>query len=282
MGRIGQVEYLRIWTFGTSISVLGINCVAMTTRYRRQVLMNKIRSCCPTNVTKGNWKALFKALLITSKIKEGRTEVTGHQSVSGRSTDYVQTRMASWMAKSSTCRSRWPVTQTLILEQTARSSPVNLRFSLFVKVQSRSLIESYARISWGLFPIFRPVRPRKTFFGRSTVLFHTHLHKKLILKPTLETHHFFQTGPWPAFTPLIIQEAAWHISCISVSRKRSERNENQKKKSHRSINSKPDHLPLHRNRQIHLSISMGCSRVTRLKTIITVGLESRQRGGGHK
>ena len=32
---------------------------------------------------------------------------------------------------------------------------------LFVKVQSRSLMKSYARISWGLFPIFRPVRKRR-------------------------------------------------------------------------------------------------------------------------
>ena len=195
MGRIGQVEYLRIWAFGTSISVLGINCVAMTTRYRRQVLMNKISSCCPTNVTKGNWKALFKASLITSKIKEGRTEVKGHQSVSGRSTDYVQTRMASWMAKSSTCRSRWPVTQTLILEQTARSSPVNLRFSLFVKVQSRSLIESYARISWGLFPIFRPVRKgdltAQNFLWTVNSAFSHTLTQKVNIKTDIRNSPFF-------------------------------------------------------------------------------------------
>ena len=228
MGGIGQVEYLRIWAFGTSVRVLGINCVAMTTRYRRQVLMNKISSCCPTNVTKGNWKALFKALLITSKIKE--RENWGQRSS-------VCIRPVR-MAKSSTCWSRWPVTQTLILEQTARSSPVDLRFSLFVKVQSRSLIESYARISWGLFPIFRPVRKEdlteQNFLWPVNSAFPHTLTQK-VNKPTLETHHFFQTGPWPAFTPLIIQEAAWHISCISVSRKRSERNENQKSIMDQSI-----------------------------------------------
>ena len=151
MGGIGQVEYLRIWAFGTSVRVLGINCVAMTTRYRRQVLMNKISSCCPTNVTKGNWKALFKASLITSKIKE--RENWGQRSS-------VCIRPVR-MAKSSTCWSHWPVTQTLILEQTARSSPVDLRFSLFVKVQSRSLIESYARISWGLFSNFSSGQKRR-------------------------------------------------------------------------------------------------------------------------
>lgn len=174
--------------------------------------------------------------------------------------------MASWPAKSSTCLSCWPVT---------------LRFSLFVKVQSRSLIESHARFSWGLFPIFCPVRKghltEQNFLWPVNRAF-SHTLTQKVNKPTLETHHCFQTGPWPAFTPLIIQEAAWHISCIRVSRKRSERNENQKKKSHRSINSKPDHLPL----PGHLSIFMGCGRVTRLKKIITVGLESRQGGGGHK
>ena len=36
----------------------------------------------------------------------------------------------------------------LILEQTNKSSPVNLSFCLFVKIKSRSLKENYSRISW--------------------------------------------------------------------------------------------------------------------------------------
>ena len=55
--------------------------------------------------------------------------------------------MVTWPARNFTVRSCWPVTHTLILEQTFKSSPVNLRFSLFVKIQPRSLIGNYARIS---------------------------------------------------------------------------------------------------------------------------------------
>ena len=53
--------------------------------------------------------------------------------------------MASWPTLSSTCRSCWPVTQFLILEQTSKSSPVNLFLS--IKIQLRLLIENNARIS---------------------------------------------------------------------------------------------------------------------------------------
>ena len=53
--------------------------------------------------------------------------------------------MASWPILSSTCRSCWPVTQFLILEQTSKSSPVNLFLSL--KIQLRLQIENNARIS---------------------------------------------------------------------------------------------------------------------------------------
>ena len=55
--------------------------------------------------------------------------------------------MASWPAKNFTRRSWWQVTYTFILEQTAKSSNVNLRFCLFVKIQSRSRIENNTRIS---------------------------------------------------------------------------------------------------------------------------------------
>ena len=53
--------------------------------------------------------------------------------------------MASWPTLSSTRRSCWPVTQFLVLEQTAKSSPVNLFLS--IKIQLRLLIETNARIS---------------------------------------------------------------------------------------------------------------------------------------
>ena len=55
--------------------------------------------------------------------------------------------MASWPAKNFTRRSWWQVTYTFILEQTAKSSTVNLSFCLFVKIQSRSRIENNTRIS---------------------------------------------------------------------------------------------------------------------------------------
>ena len=53
--------------------------------------------------------------------------------------------MASWPTLSSTRRSCWPITQFLVLEQTAKSSPVNLFLS--IKIQLRLLIENNARIS---------------------------------------------------------------------------------------------------------------------------------------
>ena len=57
--------------------------------------------------------------------------------------------MASWPYKSSIHQSCWPVKQALILEQTAKSSPVYLRFCLFEKYSS--LIEHYTRISLNTF-----------------------------------------------------------------------------------------------------------------------------------
>ena len=53
--------------------------------------------------------------------------------------------MASWPTLSPTRRSCWPVTQFLLLEQTPKSSPVNLFLS--IKIQLRLLIENNARIS---------------------------------------------------------------------------------------------------------------------------------------
>ena len=44
-----------------------------------------------------------------------------------------------------------PVTHTLILEQTLKSSPVNVRFCLFVQIHSRLLIENYTRFSQHFF-----------------------------------------------------------------------------------------------------------------------------------
>ena len=42
-----SLEYLRVFAFGTSIRVLGVNCVTMTSRYRWKVLVNKISSSRP-------------------------------------------------------------------------------------------------------------------------------------------------------------------------------------------------------------------------------------------
>ena len=62
-------------------------------------------------------------------------------------------RVASWPARSSTHWSCWPVMQTLIPEQSAKSSHVNLRFCFLVKVQSCLWINNDTRIS-SLFSYF--------------------------------------------------------------------------------------------------------------------------------
>ena len=58
--------------------------------------------------------------------------------------------MVSWLAESITHWSSWPVTHTLILEWTAKSSTVNLRFSQFVKIQHLH----QQKITQGLISIF--------------------------------------------------------------------------------------------------------------------------------
>lgn len=64
-----------------------------------------------------------------------------------------QTRVGSWQAKSSTRWSHGQMMQTIILKQIPKS--VNLRyFCPFVKMQSRSLIAYYKRISSLLFQFF--------------------------------------------------------------------------------------------------------------------------------
>ena len=57
-------------------------------------------------------------------------------------------RMATWLAKHfKYSSSYWRVAYILILEQTAKSTPVNLGFCLIVKIQSWSQMENYTRFS---------------------------------------------------------------------------------------------------------------------------------------
>ena len=114
--------------------------------------------------------------------------------------------MASLSTLSSTRRSCWPVTQFLILEQTAKSSPVNLFLS--IKIQLRLLIENNARISspacensrLSLLLGARDVAPGETS-ARQQQEFHTHdveqcLHNLYGSREVLNVNLFYFCLSW--------------------------------------------------------------------------------------
>ena len=107
-----------------------------TKEFLYQVMISKDNlHCCPSIFSQTSWEGTW------------RYSWTRAQN-NGQSTDNVRPEWClDWPKAPLAGHVDSEITQTPILEQTAKHSPINLRFCLFVKIQWRSLIQNYTRIS---------------------------------------------------------------------------------------------------------------------------------------